>query len=76
MLGSRDISAFQYEACHGFRVGASVHNFFMGGVYAISSPQPVIGTPIVSQAVSSSNIYTNLSFIGPENNQCTVRPIL
>ena len=28
-----EISAFQYEACHGFRAGASVHKLFVGGVY-------------------------------------------
>ena len=27
-----EISAFQYEACHGFRAGASVHKIFVGGV--------------------------------------------
>ena len=27
-----EISAFQYEACHGFRAGASDHNLFVGGV--------------------------------------------
>ena len=27
-----EISAFQYEACHGFRAGASVHKLFVGGV--------------------------------------------
>ena len=28
-----EISAFQYEGCHGFRAGASVHKLFVGGVY-------------------------------------------
>ena len=28
------MSAFQYEACHGFHAGASVHKLFVGGVYA------------------------------------------
>ena len=28
-----EISAFQYEACHGFCAGASVHKLFVGGVY-------------------------------------------
>ena len=28
-----EISAFQYEACHGFRAGASIHKLFVGGVY-------------------------------------------
>ena len=27
-----EISVFQYEARHGFRVGASVHKLFVGGV--------------------------------------------
>ena len=27
-----EISAFQYEARHGFRAGASVHKLFVGGV--------------------------------------------
>ena len=26
-----EISAFQYEACHGFRAGAGVHKLFVGG---------------------------------------------
>ena len=30
-----EIAAFQYEACHGFRAGASVHKLFVGGVYVI-----------------------------------------
>ena len=28
-----EISAFQYEACHGFRAGASVHKLVVGGVW-------------------------------------------
>ena len=28
-----EISAFQYDAYHGFRVGASVHKLFVGGVH-------------------------------------------
>ena len=28
-----EISAFQHEACHGFRAGASVHKLFVGGVH-------------------------------------------
>ena len=28
-----EISTFKYEACHGFRAGASVHKLFVGGVY-------------------------------------------
>ena len=27
-----EISAFQYEACDGFRAGDSVHKLFVGGV--------------------------------------------
>ena len=27
-----EISTFKYEACHGFRAGASVHKLFVGGV--------------------------------------------
>ena len=30
-----EISAFQNEACHGFRAGASVHKLFVGGVHDI-----------------------------------------
>ena len=30
-----EISAFQYEACHGFRAGATVHKLFVGGVWHI-----------------------------------------
>ena len=30
-----EISAFQYEACHRFRAGASVHKLFVGGVYSV-----------------------------------------
>ena len=29
-----EISTYQYEACHGFRFGASVHKLFVGGVIA------------------------------------------
>ena len=29
-----EISAFQYEACHGFRAGTSVHKLFVGRVYS------------------------------------------
>ena len=32
-----EISAFQYEACHGFRAGASVHKLFVGGVHPIEN---------------------------------------
>ena len=28
-----EVSTFQYEACHGFRAGASVHKLFVGGVH-------------------------------------------
>ena len=30
-----EISAFQYDAYHGFRVGASVHKLFVGGVCSV-----------------------------------------
>ena len=32
-----EISAFQYEACHRIRTGASVHELFVGGVYSIEA---------------------------------------
>ena len=55
-----EISAFQYEACHGFRAGASVHKLFVGGVYVnmrtFTSPEALKAVKIFTD-LKASMVY-------------------
>ena len=64
MFGSRDIT-FQYEACHRFRAGASVHKLFVGGV-----PYHKISKSFEAKVIRSLENLTDAS-----NSNPTERPV-